>query len=423
LLRLSIALGAGAGFSIGLTLLWTMALGRAAAVPFTALAQIHGQIQAIGFVGLFVLGTAAQLLPGFLTRPLAHRRSLVAGGYLLAGSLLLRAIFQPLDGSLARGFALWCSGLGEIGGVGLCLLSYVDVLRHTVQPSELWRRVAVAGFGFLAVSVGVNLVAVMYLAAGQSVVPSGLDAALVHLELSGFAVGLILAVSRKILPRFLLLAPPRERAIQLGATGYFAGVALAAAGWLVDLLQPGNPVGGGIRLVGAWLELVGVVLYVVGLRLFRRPVRSSGAPQVTEPARRWIKIAFLWLLIASALAAGLAARDLAVGLPVGYFGATAIRHALAQGCLLTILVGLGARILPGFSGWAIRHPRYCELLIAGLTLGAILRVAGELANLVASPASLDLIAAGGTLGTFGFVGFAVVAVRSLGRLPGRVASS
>src|SRR5690242_19745067 len=77
LLRLSVILSAVAGFGVGLTLLTSIALGSVGRLPFEALAQAHGQVQALGFVGLFIVGTAAVLLPGFLAAPLRRQRTIL----------------------------------------------------------------------------------------------------------------------------------------------------------------------------------------------------------------------------------------------------------------------------------------------------------------------------------------------------------
>lgn len=90
LLRLSVILSGLAGFALGLVLLVSIALGQTSAIPFAALVQAHGQVQVLGFVGRFVFGTAAQLLPGFLATPLPRRRELVVGGFLAAAGLTAR---------------------------------------------------------------------------------------------------------------------------------------------------------------------------------------------------------------------------------------------------------------------------------------------------------------------------------------------
>jgi hypothetical protein len=258
---------------------------------------------------------------------------------------------------------------------------------------------------------------VALLATGESVVPETVDAALVHLELSGFVVFLTFAVSRKILPRFLLLQAPNDTRLGLGAACYLLGVISLAVGWLLGAFWPASALGGDLRGVGAWPQLIGVVLYLDGLNLYRRPVRPSGAPNVTDPARRWIRLAFAWLVIANALAALWATRTLLGGPPVSFFEITAERHALAQGFILTIIVAYGSRILPGYSAWAIQHPRTIEAIVALVTAGAALRVIGEVAASWPLPAGEAIAGVGGTLAVTGFLLFAAFLARTVGHAP------
>ncbi len=418
LLRLSALLSAVAGFALGFVLLAAIALGQAGALPFAALAQAHGQVQALGFVGLFVLGTAAQLLPGFLATPLVHRHAIVGGGFLLALGLGARVVGQPLALGLPRDLLLAVSALSETSGIVLCLFGFADLPRRSIQPPDLWRSLTLLGFGFLVLSLALNLVAVGTLIAGEAVVSTPLDAALVEAELGGFATLLTFAVARKILPRFLLLPSPHDRWIKLGVFVYGLGVALLVGAGLIGAIDP-RAWSAEVRSGGAWLKLLGTAFVLGGLKLFGAPTRPSGAPEVTESARRWLRLAFGWLVVASALAALAETRALLVGSTPDYFALSAARHALGQGFLLTLIVALGARILPGFSAWAIVHPREVELLVSSVSLGAALRVAGELGlsfHLVAGPA---LAAAGGAVGLGGFLGFAVTLTVTVGRPPGR----
>ncbi|MGH2458766.1 MAG: NnrS family protein [Chloroflexota bacterium] len=412
LIRLSVALGATAGFSLGLVLLGAVALGNTASLPWASLVQVHGQVQVIGFVGLFIFGTAAQLLPGFLSRPLTHRRPIVYGGSLVAIGLIARAIAQPLDPGTIRSLVLVLSALGEATGIGLCLFSFQDLARRSIQPPDLWRSFAGIGFAFLVVSQVLNVVAVASLIGGRSVVPASLDAAIVQVELWGFVTFLTLGVSRKILPRFLLLPAPDDGRLRWGVGLYLIGVILVVAGWLLQGVTPVASLGNVVRAIGAWPQLIGVVLYVEALRLYRPATRPSGAPGVTEPARRWLRIAFGWLVIANALGAVWATRLLFGGPLAGFFEQTAERHALAQGFVMLIIVAYSARILPGFSAWAIAHPRFVEALVALITGGAALRVIGELA-VTPIGATAELVAGlGGTLAVIAFLGFAVAIVRT-----------
>jgi hypothetical protein len=126
-----------------------------------------------------------------------------------------------------------------------------------------------------------------------------------------------------------------------------------------------------------------------------------------------VRIAFAWLIAANTIGALLATREFLGGTPATYLEVAATRHALGQGFALTLIVAMSARILPGVSAWALTHPRAVEWTIAILTLGAALRVGGELASQFGD-LGMTAAALGGSLGTLGFLGFAGVVVMNLG---------
>jgi hypothetical protein len=417
LLRLSVLVGAVGGFGTGLALLLALAVGQANRLPFDALAQAHGQVQVLGFVGLFILGTAGQLLPGFLATPLRRRRPLIWGGYAVAGALLLREIAQPLGPGWPRNLALGVAAIGELGGVALCLASYRDLLARTLQPAQLWRQLALGGFAFLVAALGLNLVATAFLIGGSVVVPAALDGAVVDLELWGFALFVTLAVGRKVLPRFLLLPDPDDRLVELGAGVLVVSTLLLGGLGVVETFVPSEGFGWLARLAGAWLRLAGVAVVLHALRLYRPAVRPSGAPTVTEPARRWLHVTFGWLVVASGLGTLAASVSGLRGVDPGYFAVGAERHALGQGFLLTLIVALGARLLPGFSAWAIQHPRALTWLVSTITLGAAVRVVGEIMLAGRAPVGASVAAVGGALGVVAFLAFGAILFVTVGRVP------
>ncbi|HEX5414730.1 MAG TPA: hypothetical protein VFZ25_03630 [Chloroflexota bacterium] len=416
ILRLSVALSALAGFGVGLTLLTSIAIGSAGDLPFQALAQAHGQVQTLGFIGLFIVGTAAVLLPGFLAAPLRRQRFLLVGGWLVALGLLARISSQPLDLGLPRSGLLGLSAIGETLGFGLCLYGLADLPRRSLQPSGLWRRLLIVGVAFLALGLALNLVAVGTLVAGHALVPAALDAALVEAELWGFAGFLVFGISRKLLPHLLQLQISDDRRIRLGAVSYGSGVTLAIAAALVDPLSRSAAIPL-LAFGAAGLKLLGVVLVLDGLRIFRGPARASGLPTISGPVRRWVRTAFGWLLLAAFLGALYALPTLLNGMGItvgGFFEAGAVRHAMGQGFLLTLLTALGARMLPGYSAWAIRHPRVAEVIFGLVTAGATLRVAGEIGLAQGIVGSASVAALGGGLGTAGFLTFACLLFVTVG---------
>ena len=416
LLRASLAIGVTTGFGFGLAVLLALAF-RWPLGSWLALAQAHGQAQLLGFVALFVMAVGSVLFPRFLASPLRRPRLAAVGGLTLALGVALRAVTQPIEPSALRSTALFLSGVFEPLGFALFALPLWESARLSVQPPSVWRSYACAGFVALALALGLNAVAIAHLASGSGLVPFALDEALVHLELWGFVVPLTLAVALKIFPHFLLLRTPVADAFRPLLGLYLAGVALVTIGWLVLEWLPhlAEPMAL-IRALGAAFEGDGLVGFVVALRLYKVATRPSGTPRVTDPTRRWIRLAFAWLLLAAALAATFAVREALTGVGANFTEASAVRHALTMGYLLPLMAVMAGRILPIYSADVLGHGHLLPTIVRLLFAGAGLRAGEQLAggyNIWAAP----LVAAGGILATVGFVVLAIGLWSSTLRLP------
>jgi hypothetical protein len=402
LIRTSLFLALLFGFSIGLYLVFGFAFGLRLPTSTPALMQIHGQVQAVGFVTLFIMAVGVQLFPRFHTTRLDRAKLVSIGGLVLALGVVLRALAQPvLPGPVTRAIGLVSSGILELLGVALAVYAFARVIGSSVQP----RRGAFATL--LPATIGISLIAALALnailclnlAQGGIVVPFALDEALLHLQLWGFASSMALAVAGRIFPRFLLLQGTREQLLPLALVLWAVGSLGVPAVWLA-LPDAASP-----RAAAALAQLAAAILFVLALRLYERPLRPSGTPHVTDPTRRWIRVAFALMLASAAVDFGLALAD-GLGATPSLTQLSAARHALAQGFLLPLIVLMAARILPGYSGLMVRRPGLLAAMMWTLLVGAGVRFAAELFGGYSSGWGA-LVALGGTLGVAAFVVFAV----------------
>src|SRR5688572_14229199 len=239
LARASLTLGAFGGFGLGLLVMLPLAFGIPIELPWLSLVQVHGQVQILGFAGLFIFAVGTILFPRFLGTPRWDARRAEQGGLLLAVGVLLRALAQPGEPSPLRSLMLVASGLLTLGGplvfAGAVLRSY----RASIQPFGAWQLALGIGFGSLSLSLVLNLGAVLQMAvAGTNLVPPGLDDAIVHLQLRGFIVAVPLAVSLKVFPQLLLLRPPRAETFSWLLPTYLAGLLVGALSWFMLLVWP-----------------------------------------------------------------------------------------------------------------------------------------------------------------------------------------
>lgn len=413
LIRTSVGLALLLGFSLGVYLVLGFAFGLPISGAAPALIQVHGQVQLMGFVLLYVVAVAVQLFPRFHANPLRDPRHVSLGGLAIALGIVLRVLAQPVPTELAiRGPLLLIAALLELAGAALVVRAFGKVVFGSVQrPRGGFAVLLPATMGSsLTLSLALNLWISLGLAQGALVAPPTQDEALLRLQVWGFASSMVLAVSGRVYPRFLLLQPTREgwlrSALVLWAIGNF-GVALT---WFVLAGQPAA------RLVFTIAQLAGACLYVLALRLYEAPARPSGMPHVTAPTRLWARLAYAFLLVGGAIDVAVAAVDLVGGASTAT-QISAGRHAVAQGFLLPVMVYMAARILPGYSGEMMRKPRVLGALIWSLFAGAALRVVFELYGGYA-PGFGALVALGGTLTAAAFTVFAIGLWRTTGRAPG-----
>lgn len=419
LARTSLVLSTLGGFGLGFLLLLPVAFRLPVNLPWLPLAQVHGQVQTLGFAALFIFAVGTILFPRFLGVPDWNATRATRGGLLLATGVALRALSQPLEPSTVRSTLLLLSGLLTLLGPLFFMSALLQGSRRSVQPFALWNLGLGIGFVSLMLGLLLNIWAVARLALeGLSTVPLNLDEAIITLELRGFIVGVGLAVSLKIFPQFLILRPARPTVLAWALPGYAAGLVLETLGWLIPEVDPTQRVlAATARAAGDLLALTALAGFVLALRLYEPAARASGRPRLTNPTRLWFRLAYGWLLGAALLSSYLSLREVLGGPAASFTELSAARHALTMGFLMVLLVGMAARILPGYSGWALVRPRFLGLMIGLLLLGALVRVGGEL---IGGYGDLygPLTGLGGTIGTIGFLLFAASIWPALGHLPG-----
>ncbi len=403
----SLALALTAGFGLGLYMLLAFAFHLPLPMSTPALMQVHGQVQTLGFVALFIMGAGAMLFPSFHAAPLDRPRLVSAGGLIVAVGLVLRVIAQPADPALWRSVILVGAALLELGGVLLAVYAFGRVVRSNAgtRPRGSRRLLPVTMAASLLVALLLNLTASVVLAGGATVVPLAMNEALLRLEIWGFASTMVLAVAGRLYPNFLFLRPTHQHLMPRALAFWALGSLLSPAAWL---LWPNEPL---LRGTGMLLQVAGAALYVYALRLYEAG-RVSPMPHITNPTRQWVRVAFGFLLAAGALDIALAFSEPFLG-AAGITSLSAARHAVAQGFLLPIIVIMGARILPGYARHIVQRRRLLSAMIWTLFAGAALRVVAELLGGY-GPGWGAAAALGGALGVAAFTVFAVGVIRTTG---------
>src|SRR5438105_2145348 len=138
LMRIALGLALLPGLSIGLAMVAAFGFRVPLAVSWPQLAQVHGQIQSLGYVVLFIVAVGLQLFPRFLGIPVRAPSRAVLGAALLSGALLIRSVAQLLEPSSARTVLLLSATLAAPAGVLLAGSVFHALVRQRRQPREPW---------------------------------------------------------------------------------------------------------------------------------------------------------------------------------------------------------------------------------------------------------------------------------------------
>jgi hypothetical protein len=321
----------------------------------------HGHAQMFGWIGSFILGI------GFYSQPALHRAAIrlqQACLSLWVIGVALRWVANIYTWHWRVLFPL-SSGL-ELVAVLLFLYAAshhklpegVDG-KKTKSPMEMWMVSVLLGTAGLAAAVIFNFVECLSLAiqGAQLSFPHALDQKYLVLLGWGFLVPVVWGFSARWLPAFLSIRTPDVRVFKAALVLDLLGVSCGAAG----------------RSKAATILLsLGAVAVAIALHLTEQP-QGHAKVQGIHPSFPWfIRIAYLWLVIAGSMSVWAAFADLHGGI----WGAS--RHALTVGFAATMVFSIGPRILPHFSG--VQDLFSKQMMFFSLVLlqsGCTLRVSSE----------------------------------------------
>jgi hypothetical protein len=347
------------GTFLGVWNLVAISGSRAANSVLPTWIQAHGHAQIFGWIGTFILGIGFYSLPKLRrAHPFEMSVAWVTWGLWTSGVILrwLTNVYQwhwrvllPLSGALE---------------LAAFLIFFRTISGHRPQDSgkqrlEEWIFVVIAGSIGLLLTLLINLGAAVFLVRwGTSPeVPASFDQSFLVLQTWGFLVPFVWGFSAKWLPTFLGLGPIRGRVLLLA-------VALNSLGVLAAFLSRPR--------VAALFLLAGITFAVHALGLFALPERPAKIRGAHSSFPAFVRIAYLWALVA----AGLAIWAASVMRPQGIWGAS--RHALTAGFLATMVFAIGQRVIPAFAGRLLFSAKLMFISLLLLTAGCLLRVTAEI---------------------------------------------
>lgn len=319
----------------------------------------HGHAQMFGWIGSFILGI------GFYSQPArGHQRLPLACFVLWTIGVALRwganiygwhwRILLPVSATM------------ELAAIVLFLIASSH---HKLPESnhkkaerpriELWMITVLIGTAGLTLGIIFNFVECLHLAiAGIAPnFPHALDQRYLVLLGWGFLVPFVWGFSARWLPTFLAVPTPSSRLLKAALGLDLLGVVCGLSGF---------PVPATIFLATS------AILIAPALHLNERPRTRAKTIGIHPSFPAFVRLAYVWLVIAGAMSIWAAALDMHGGI----WGAA--RHALTVGFAATMVFSLGPRILPHFAGVrALFSKRLMLLSLALLQLGCTLRVSSE----------------------------------------------
>lgn len=319
--------------------------------------QAHGQAQIFGWVGSFILGIGFYSLTRMQSGIAFPARMGWAVWFLWTSGVTLRWLTGVTSWH-------WKVGLPSSGVLQLAafILFGIAVRRHRLKTSakpEVWMRLVVAAtLGFLVTLIANCGILFRQVFTGDSpALPHLLDQQFVILAVWGILVPTIWGFNARWLPIFAGLKTPNNKRLLLAYALSVLGIATTFANWLS---------------LAAVALLFAALLSIDALHVWERSVNPPKLLNIHPNFVIFIRITYVWLLVASLLTLLAVPLDRSGGL----WGAS--RHALTVGFVAGMVFAIGQRILPAFCGmrilWSKRLMFWSLLLLHG---GCFLRVASE----------------------------------------------
>ncbi len=403
----AIVLALSAGFGLGSMLLLSRTFGVVlsplGASSWMDQVQMHGFIQIFGWIGLFIMGVSLHILPRFKGVDSSGRLvSLTIYGAMVAG-LGSRIAQAVLNGSTIGHALALLSGVCILAGSLLFAWTVYSILRQSSKRESFDSFLSAAVLWLVVGAIGYVALAIYSVNSATTAIPDKYNAPILHTLLMGFATLFTVGISLRVLPIFLGLPSPSEKRISLAFWAINVGLVLR----LVAAFSPVFSLGHLFEQtehVGALAEAFGISLFALTLFPWRkRSGLNFMEPGVYPGYARFIRMAYIWLIITAVIEVTLSMRSF-FGLHPSYLEASAARHALALGFLTMMMFGFSLRIIPVFGGRQLAWPRLADasfwLILASVSLRVPLTlVPGQLAA--------------GLVGISGFLGLAGLACWSL----------
>ncbi|HET7751643.1 MAG TPA: NnrS family protein [Terriglobales bacterium] len=307
----------------------------------------HAHAMIFGWVGLFVMGFAYQSFPRFKNTTLWRPDLANASFYLMLAGIVARMsaeLLQPRPVALALGgFA----AVAEMAAISLFLLIIYRTARQSVEPHNPYEKFLLASFAWFFLQAIVS--DVFFFAKATAATQSELirrialiDGPLRDIQVLGFAALVIAGVSQRFVPRVYALAPPKRDRLNL----IFALMNLSL---VLDIVSYVAVVSKHNWYYAIGLEL-GYLMMPLWAVLLARQLGVFGRPGNTDRSFKFIRAAYVWLIIATAMMPLFPLYGALTHQVFAHSYIGAQRHAITVGFISLMILGVSARVVPILAG-------------------------------------------------------------------------
>ncbi len=392
------------GFAIGAHVAAVIGFDFPLGPGFYSFVQVHGHVQLVAWVGLFIIGISLHFIPRLAGVPITPPKWIAWILWLIGSGLIIRSLGQCVMPYVANGtlfvavaWTVVVSGLLEWLGIILYAALLYSAFRRVKDFGKRPGLSQVAPFFLMMLAgwnlyAGINFALLMEMALSQSLV--------VMQSWNEFAIqafiGLVLmpvafAFSVRMFPLYLRLPAPewpvRKLAFAYGfvfslqAVPNLPPLASLPSQWPLLLSSLGMILKGSVILIFIWkLDLLTRRrLPWTANRMFspgaERPRTRPGLPDYGEFGRfeRLVYAAYFWLVLGAILEM-LSGASTIFGFTLTH-SSDAGRHVYLMGFITLLLFGMSVRMIPGF----MQKKRIWSAKLVGATFwlgnaAAILRI-------------------------------------------------
>lgn len=310
----------------------------------------HGHAQIAGWVGLFIMGFAYQAFPQKWHTSLYMPRLAPLIFVAMLSGLIIKTVGLASPDSSWGAITALVGGIAETLAAGAFAWQMMQTFRKSITRFDPWIGFVMTALAFFVMQAAFDTWHSWTTMSASSMTDllwyvATYQAPLRDLQLHGMALLMILGVCQRLLPAFFKLPPISKRrawtALALIAIG-----TLLEAGIFIAYRWMGNHVIAAFLMI-PWIMLcIGCAMIALPWKLWRPIVDQQGQP---DRVTKFIRTAYLWLLISLLMLLALPAYSRALGAPFSHAYYGAIRHAFTVGFISLMIMGFAAKVVPVFN--------------------------------------------------------------------------